>query len=93
MSGLESFLGAWRQVRPETAPAQISVIFEEGGVMTYVVAMNGEQRFSLRWSVDGETLVSVDQSGRKSTSPFRFASPTMLVLDRDDGRYVYRREE
>jgi hypothetical protein len=93
LSAEQPFLGKWRQMRPDTAPAQITVIFEEAGLMTYIVAMNGEQSFSLRWTIDGDTLVSVDQSGRKNVSPFRFASPTMLVLDREDGRYVYRREE
>jgi hypothetical protein len=87
------FLGTWRQVRPDPLPAQIAVTFAAGGVLTYTLTMNEPQTFAMRWRVEGETLISINERGEERVSQFRFASPTMLVLEHGSDRHVYRREE
>jgi hypothetical protein len=78
------FLGEWRQVRPDPAPASIFVRFEAHGRVTYVI---GEQHIQLSWRLDGDTLVVNDDQ----RSRYRFRSPTVLILERGGERHVYYR--
>lgn len=88
------FLGTWRQVRPDSTLARVLVTFEPNGALTYVLAIDGgTQTFALRWRVENEMLVSTNERGEENASRFRFASPSMLVLEHGDERHVYRRQE
>jgi hypothetical protein len=78
------FLGAWRQVRPDPAPATIVVRFEPEGRLVYSV--DGQQ-IQLTWRVDADTLVIGDDQH----SRYRFRSPTVLVLERGGEWFVYYR--
>ena len=78
------FLGEWRQVRPDPAPATIMVRFEPEGRLIYSV---DAQPIQLNWRLDGDTLVVHDDQ----RSRFRFRSPTVLILERGDERYIYYR--
>jgi hypothetical protein len=79
-----SFLGEWRQVRPDPAPASIVVRFEPEGRLTYVI---DGQSIHLTWRLDRGTLVVNDEQ----RSRYRFRSPNVLILERGDERYVYYR--
>jgi hypothetical protein len=78
------FLGEWRQVRPITRPTEIVVRFEPDGLVVYSV---DNQLLHLTWRLDGDTLVVNDEQ----RSRFWFRSESVLVLERDDERYVYYR--
>jgi hypothetical protein len=78
-----AFLGEWRQVRPSPAPVEIFVRFERDGQLTYVV--DGQQR-QLTWRIEGDVLIAND-----IPSSYRFRSPTVLILERENERYVYYR--
>lgn len=77
-------LGAWRQVRPDPAPATIEVRFGPDGHVLYSV--DGQQ-ITLTWRVEADTLVI----GTDQRSRYRFRSPTVLVLERGGERFVYYR--
>jgi hypothetical protein len=97
------FLGAWEQIRPESTPARICLTFADSGILRYDLHLGDDvQHFSLTWSVDGEILTTVHPEAGARSSTFRFASPTMLVVeqrsaqgaeqrDEEQERYVYRR--
>ncbi|HYK03112.1 MAG TPA: hypothetical protein VE974_15235 [Thermoanaerobaculia bacterium] len=78
------FLGAWRQVRPDPAPAAVVVRFEPEGLLVYSMA---GQHLELTWRVEADTLVVGDDQ----RSRYRFRSPTVLVLEREGERFVYYR--
>lgn len=80
----DPFLGEWRQVRPDPRPAEIFVRFEPEGRLTYLI---DDQSLQLTWHLEGDTLV-VDDLQR---SRYRFRSPTVLILERGEERYVYYR--
>jgi hypothetical protein len=87
-----ALLGEWRQVRPVPDPAAISVRFESGGRLTYIVEMGSTQEIELQWRVEGDVLVIAPvgaASGERT--PFRLRSPTVLVLEREGERFVYFR--
>jgi len=78
------FLGTWRQVRPDPAPATVVVRFEPDGLLVYSV--DGHQ-IRLTWHLEEDMLVVGDQQ----PSRYRFRSPTVLILERAGERYVYYR--
>lgn len=80
----QPFLGQWRQIRPDPAPAAITVHFEPEGRLTYVI---DGQHVPLTWRVEEDTLI-VDGNQR---SRYRFRSPAVLILERGGERYVYYR--
>ena len=88
----EQLLGEWRQVRPVPDPASIVVRFERGGLLTYSVTMGNRQEIAMEWRVEAGVLV-ISQPGAVTgeRTPFRFRSPTVLVLEREGERFVYFR--
>jgi hypothetical protein len=88
------FVGQWRQIRPDPDPAAILLTFADGGQLTYTVTLQTQpaQQLALLWRVDGDTLVATQRDGSNAqVSRFRFPSASMLVLEREGERYVYRR--
>lgn len=81
-----ALVGKWRQIRPDPAPAEILITFEADGRLTYSAVMGSVQHIPLHWRTEGETLIVGDQVSR-----FRFASDSMLVLERQGERFVYVR--
>ncbi|MGN6182483.1 MAG: hypothetical protein ACTHQM_02385 [Thermoanaerobaculia bacterium] len=87
-------LGTWRQIRPDPAPAQIAITFTDDGALTYELRMEqGTQTFAMSWRVEGELLIVTNERDAPNESRFRFASPTMLIVERGDERHVYRRDD
>jgi hypothetical protein len=86
------FLGEWRQVNPPTGSDNIFINFETEGRLTYSIEGDTTQHFILTWKVVGSTVVSDQPSvPREEVTPFHFESPSRLVLEREDERYVYER--
>lgn len=86
------FLGEWRQIRPDPAPARIFVLFEDDGHLEYIVETDTLQSFRLRWRLNGRTLITSEADGSSEIeSQYEFRSPTMLVLEREGTKSVYRR--
>ncbi|HEX8251988.1 MAG TPA: hypothetical protein VF846_02480 [Thermoanaerobaculia bacterium] len=86
------FLGEWRQIRPDPAPAQVVVTFEANGSLVYTLEGEGELRIVIQWQLDGDALIITDPSEREPRrSLFRFRSRSMLVLERDGASYIYVR--
>lgn len=87
-----AFLGEWRQVRPVPDPAAISVRFNTGGRVIYIVEMGSTQHIELQWRAEDDVLViSPVGAATGERTPFRFRSPTVLVLEREGERFVYFR--
>ena len=87
-----ALLGEWRQVRPVPDPASITVRFDTGGALTYTIDMGSTQTIALQWRVDGDVLVIAPVgTATGERTPFRFRSPTVLVLERGEERFVYFR--
>jgi len=86
------FMGEWVQVSPPTGRDEIFIHFESEGRLTYTVEGETSQHFLLTWKVVGNTLVSDQPSApREDVMLFHFESPSRLVLEREDERYVYER--
>lgn len=92
MTREEEFLGEWRQIRPDPAPARIVVSFEANGLLVYTMHGEGELRIELTWQLDGDTIAIADEAAKEPRlSRFRFRSHSMLVLEREGETYVYVR--
>ncbi|MDQ3281474.1 MAG: hypothetical protein M3Q69_08680 [Acidobacteriota bacterium] len=86
------FLGEWRQVDPDPAPAAIFVTFEADGRLQYRLETATVQIILLTWRVEGGLLVTEQPGGsREERSAFRFPTSTRLVLEKLGETFSYDR--